>query len=101
MGRCRLHGRLLPLSPRRDPAEEATESHADPEPVAEAYWIKAAMRAAGTRQPSHHPVRPLQEKPFADTDSEAAWLARVSAVCTGISVDRAQQLLEDAEAWAA
>ncbi|MEU9005533.1 MAB_1171c family putative transporter [Streptomyces sp. NPDC048551] len=82
-------------------AEEAMESHADPEPAAEAYWIKAAMRAADTRQPSHRPVRPLQEKPFTDSDSEAAWLARVSEVYSSIPVDRADQLLEDAEAWAA
>ncbi|MER5811759.1 DUF6545 domain-containing protein [Streptomyces sp. NPDC002033] len=82
-------------------AEEAMESHADPEPAAEAYWIKTAMRAADTRQPSHRPVRPLQEKPFTDSDSEAAWLARVSEVYSSIPVDRADQLLEDAEAWAA
>lgn len=75
-------------------AEDTTASHADPEPAAEAYWIKAALQAADTTQASRYAVGPLKAKPFVDTDSEAAWLARVSTVYSRITTTQARTLLE-------
>ncbi|MFD3563461.1 MAB_1171c family putative transporter [Streptomyces sp. NPDC058686] len=78
-------------------AEEAASSHPEFQPTAEAYWIKAALLAAATRQPSPHPTGPLQTKPFIDTDSEAAWLVRVRGAYSAITTAQAQRLLEGAE----
>ncbi len=75
-------------------AEDTTASHADPEPAAEAYWIKAALQAADTTQASRYAVGPLKAKPFVDTDSEAAWLTRVSTVYSRITTTQARTLLE-------
>ncbi|WP_051811549.1 MAB_1171c family putative transporter [Kitasatospora sp. MBT63] len=74
-------------------AEDFTASHADPEPTAEAYWIKAALKAVDAAPVSVDASVPLREKPFVDTDSEAAWLARVSAAYSNIAEDQAQELL--------
>ncbi|WP_043469221.1 MAB_1171c family putative transporter [Kitasatospora sp. MBT66] len=74
-------------------AEDATASHSDPEPAAEAYWIKAALRAVDTMPAGADASAPLREKPFVDTDSEAAWLARISAAYSGITDDQADGLL--------
>ncbi|MFI1649757.1 MAB_1171c family putative transporter [Streptomyces avidinii] len=78
-------------------AEDMTASHADPEPAAEAYWIKAALQAADTAQASRYAVGPLKAKPFVDTDSEAAWLTRVSTVYSHITATQARTLLEQSE----
>ncbi|WP_327255452.1 MAB_1171c family putative transporter [Streptomyces sp. NBC_01244] len=78
-------------------AEDMTASHADPEPAAEAYWIKAAVQAADTAQASRYAVGPLKAKPFVDTDSEAAWLTRVSTVYSHITTTQARTLLEQSE----
>lgn len=78
-------------------AEDITASHADPEPAAEAYWIKAALQAAETAQASRYAVGPLKAKPFVDTDSEAAWLTRVSTVYSHITTTQARTLLEHSE----
>ncbi|GAA1219243.1 hypothetical protein GCM10009665_06630 [Kitasatospora nipponensis] len=77
-------------------AEDVTASHSDPEPAAEAYWIKAALRAVDTAPASVAASAPLREKPFVDTDSEAAWLARVSAAYSDITDGQAQLLLASA-----
>ncbi|MCM2392656.1 MAB_1171c family putative transporter [Streptomyces albipurpureus] len=74
-------------------AEDATESCSDPEPAAEAYWIAAALRAATSTKPSQYATAPLREKPFVDTNSEAAWLIRVSTVYAHITPADAQDLL--------
>ena len=78
-------------------AEEAVASHPDLQPAAEAYWIKAALLAVATRQPSQQPSGPLQTKPFVDTDGEAAWLVRVRKAYSEITTAQAQQLLDEAE----
>ena len=78
-------------------AEEAVASHPDSLPAAEAHWIKAALRAVASRQPSQQPCGPLQAKPFVDTDGEAAWLVQVRKVYSEITTAQAQQLLEQAE----
>ncbi|MDJ0465765.1 MAB_1171c family putative transporter [Streptomyces sp. H27-C3] len=74
-------------------AEDITASHADPEPAAEAYWIKAALLAADTAPVRPHAAAPMRDKPFVDTDSEAAWLVRVSTAYSRITADQAQGLL--------
>jgi len=78
-------------------AEATVASHPDPQPAAEAYWIKAALQAVTTRQPNQQPSGPLQTKPFVDTDGEAAWLVRVRKAYSEITAAQAQQLLEQAE----
>ncbi|MBD0689406.1 MAB_1171c family putative transporter [Streptomyces sp. CBMA123] len=75
-------------------AEDATASYSDPEPTAEAYWIKAALRAVDAAPASADASAPLREKPFVDTDSEAAWLARISTAYSKITDDQAQELLK-------
>ncbi|MFJ8957455.1 MAB_1171c family putative transporter [Streptomyces sp. NPDC102381] len=74
-------------------AEDSSASHLDPDPAAEAYWIKAALQAADTTPSSPYATAPLRGKPFVDADSEAAWLARVSTVYSNITTDQAQELL--------
>ncbi|MFD7130624.1 MAB_1171c family putative transporter [Streptomyces sp. NPDC059894] len=74
-------------------AEDITASHPDPEPAAEAYWIKAALQAADTAPASSYAAAFLREKPFVDTDSEAAWQARVSAAYSHVTTDQARQVL--------
>lgn len=74
-------------------AEDITASHSDPEPAAEAYWIKAALLAADTMPIRPQAAAPLRDKPFVDTDSEAAWLVRVSTAYSIIPRDQAQRLL--------
>ncbi|WP_332262543.1 MAB_1171c family putative transporter [Streptacidiphilus jeojiense] len=74
-------------------AEDITASHLDPEPAAEAAWIKAALQAADTEPARLSATAPLREKPFVDTDGEAAWLARVSAAYSQITTDQVQELL--------
>ncbi|MFF4814499.1 MAB_1171c family putative transporter [Kitasatospora sp. NPDC001309] len=74
-------------------AEDVTASYSNPEPAAEAYWIKAALKAVDATPARVDASAPLREKPFVDTESEAAWLARVSAAYSDISEDQAQELL--------
>ncbi|MFJ5546745.1 MAB_1171c family putative transporter [Streptomyces sp. NPDC093225] len=75
-------------------AEDRTASHADPEPATEAYWIKAALQAADAAPANRCAAAPLKAKPFVDTDSEAAWLTRVSTVYSHITTDQARTLLD-------
>ncbi|MFG3000924.1 MAB_1171c family putative transporter [Streptomyces sp. NPDC048340] len=74
-------------------AEDMTASHADPEPAAEAYWIRAALQAADTGRAGRYATVPLKAKPFVDTDSEAAWLTRVSMAYSRITTVQARTLL--------
>lgn len=75
-------------------AEDATESHEDPEPAAEAYWIAAAIRAVSSSKAGQYATGQLQEKPFVDTNSEAAWLKRVSKIYAHIAPADAQRILQ-------
>ncbi|MFD3422655.1 MAB_1171c family putative transporter [Streptomyces decoyicus] len=81
---------LLPM------AEEVAEDHADPEPAAEALWIKAALQTASSGRRSPVPVRWLPEKPLADSQSEAHWLARVQATYATITSAQVRELLDAA-----
>ncbi|MFE2639452.1 MAB_1171c family putative transporter [Streptomyces scopuliridis] len=75
-------------------AEDATSSHPDPEPAAEAYWIKAALQAAATSKPSQYAAGPMQAKPFVDTNGEAAWLTRLNTVYAQITTAQVRDLLK-------
>lgn len=74
-------------------AEDVTASHPDPELTAEAYWIKAALQAAESTPANTYAAAALSEKPFVDTDGEAAWLARVSTAYSHVTPEQAQDLL--------
>lgn len=77
-------------------AEDATTAEPDPEPAAEAFWIAAALRAASENEASRYATEPLNAKPFVDTESEAAWLERVSAVYSRITETSVRKILEEA-----
>ncbi|MCQ9179210.1 hypothetical protein KMT30_09205 [Streptomyces sp. IBSBF 2953] len=74
-------------------AEDITASLPDPEPAAEAYWIKAGLQAADTVPANPYAAATLRAKPFVDTDSEAAWLVRVSTAYSRITTAQARELL--------
>ncbi|MFD9778878.1 MAB_1171c family putative transporter [[Kitasatospora] papulosa] len=74
-------------------AEDVTSEHPDPEPAAEAYWIKAALHNARSGGRSRLPVRGLRDKPLSDSHAEAHWLARVQAVYATISDEQVESLL--------
>ncbi|RSS46216.1 MAB_1171c family putative transporter [Streptomyces sp. WAC08241] len=80
-------------------AEDVAATHPDPEPAAEAYWIKAALQVAASNAPidPYAAAALLREKPFVDTASEAAWLARVSTAYSRITTDQARGLLVHCE----
>ncbi|MFE6272335.1 MAB_1171c family putative transporter [Streptomyces goshikiensis] len=72
-------------------------SHYDPEPAAEAFWIAAALQnARSSKKASSTASDSLKVKPFADTDSEAAWLMRVSKVYATVSEADSRKLLAQA-----
>ncbi|MFB6988601.1 MAB_1171c family putative transporter [Streptomyces sp. NPDC056178] len=75
-------------------AEAATEALADPEPAAEAYWIKAALQNARSGRRVELPVDGLPDKPLADSRAEAFWLVRVQHAYTAITDEQARQLLD-------
>ncbi|MGY5079317.1 MAB_1171c family putative transporter [Streptomyces nigrescens] len=77
-------------------AEEAAFSHSDPDPAAEAHWIKAALASATRGCRSTAPAEPLPEKPFGTANGEAAWLRRVQAVYVRIRPQETEELLAEA-----
>ncbi|MEV7955208.1 MAB_1171c family putative transporter [Streptomyces sp. NPDC088141] len=79
-------------------AEAATESLADPEPAAEAYWIKAALQNARWGRRAVLPVEGLPDKPLTDSQAEAFWLTRVQDVYRTITPEQVCQLLDEAGA---
>ncbi|MFJ4703037.1 MAB_1171c family putative transporter [Streptomyces sp. NPDC088768] len=74
-------------------ADDAAESHPDPEPAAEAYWIAAALRSAASSEAQKFAAGPLRDKPFVDTVSEAAWLAKVSRIYAQLPPGAGEDLL--------
>lgn len=77
-------------------AEAATEAHTDPEPAAEALWIKSALfnAKAGHRSPT--PARGLVDKPLSDSHAESHWLVRVQNAYVSISDAQVRTLLDQA-----
>ncbi|WP_079137777.1 MAB_1171c family putative transporter [Streptomyces sp. PTY087I2] len=78
-------------------AEDLASVHSDPGPTAEAYWVKAGLLAANDESARPSSATLLRDKPFVDTDSEAAWYVRVSAVYSQIDTDQAQRVLDKSQ----
>lgn len=66
--------------------------YSDPEPAAEALWVKGALESARQSCGATIPVRPLPDKPFATSQGEAFWLVRVQAVYAKISPQQVRRL---------
>ncbi|MFE0192601.1 MAB_1171c family putative transporter [Streptomyces sp. NPDC058989] len=77
-------------------AQEASLGHADPEPAAEAHWIKAALESAVHGCRSSVPAGPLPDKPFATSRGEAFWLVRVQAAYGRLEPHQSRALLDTA-----
>ncbi|OLZ70947.1 hypothetical protein AV521_13190 [Streptomyces sp. IMTB 2501] len=78
-------------------AEDAAERHPDPEPAAEAYWIKAALQAAAAGRRLEVASAALPTKPIVDTRAQESWLLRVRKAYASITAAQAGQLLAEAE----
>ncbi|MFJ9680053.1 MAB_1171c family putative transporter [Streptomyces sp. NPDC101194] len=61
-------------------------------PLAEAYWIKAALRARSTGAPASGAAT-VAARHATDQDGEVAWLVRVATACRTVTQDRAEQVL--------
>ncbi|MFC9856196.1 MULTISPECIES: MAB_1171c family putative transporter [unclassified Streptomyces] len=79
-------------------AQAAAEYLPDPEPAAEAYWIRAALHSAGAGKRAPLPVRGLPSKPLSDARAEGFWLARVTRAYTAMAPEQVRQLLQKAGA---
>lgn len=77
-------------------AQHLAENHHDPEPAAEAYWIRAALASARAGRRSRVPTRPLPEKPLTSSRAEAYWLALVVDVYSSVTPEEVQDLHERA-----
>lgn len=80
------------------PAAEAAAAHgsADREqagPLADAYWIKAALAARGAGAPAGDAAA-VGTQHATDQDGEVAWLVRVAAAYRTVAPERARQILE-------
>lgn len=78
-------------------AEDMASVQPDPEPAAEAYWIKAGLLAANAESARPSSATLLRDKPFVDTDSEAAWYVRVSTVYSHITEAQARGVLDNSQ----
>ncbi|WP_371632158.1 hypothetical protein OG693_04070 [Streptomyces sp. NBC_01259] len=77
-------------------ARYLAESHVNPEPAAEAYWIKSALASAGSGRRSPAPARMLPKKPLTSTHAEAHWLAAVVDVYARVTPEIVRVLHERA-----
>lgn len=82
--------RLLPC------AQYLAEIHEDPEPAAEAYWIRAALESAKAGRRTSSPARALPSKPLTSSRAEAFWLARVVDVYVRVAPEVVHTLHERA-----
>lgn len=72
------------------------DSHSDPEPAAEAYWIKAALETARSGRRSDVPSKALPCKPLTSSFAEAAWLGRVASVYATVTSEQLRLLHDQA-----
>ncbi|MFI9041737.1 MAB_1171c family putative transporter [Streptomyces sp. NPDC053726] len=77
-------------------ANATTKALADPEPAAEAYWIKAALQNARSGLRAELPAEGLRDKPLSDSQAEGFWLARVQDTYGTITSEQVRQLLDEA-----
>lgn len=68
----------------------------EPGPLADAYWIKAALAAKAGGAPAGKAAA-IEAKHAADQDDEVAWLVRVAAAYRTIDGERAEALLRPLE----
>ncbi|AJC54989.1 MAB_1171c family putative transporter [Streptomyces sp. 769] len=73
-------------------AEHEALGYADPEPAAEALWIKAALESRRQSCESSVSAEPLPDKPFATSEGEALWLVRVQTVYAQIGMEQVRRL---------
>ncbi|MGW1002142.1 MAB_1171c family putative transporter [Streptomyces sp. NPDC001118] len=81
---------LLPV------AEQVAAESEDPQPMAEALWIKAALCGVADGDRSPQASAGLPSKPIADTDAESSWLLRVQDAYARISVEQARRVFDTA-----
>nr|WP_206323882.1 MAB_1171c family putative transporter [Streptomyces sp. HNM0574] len=84
------------LAAARTAAAADTASPAKAGPLADAYWIKAALAAKAGGAPVGEAAA-VETKHAADQDGEVAWLVRVASAYKSIPDDRARHLLESME----
>ncbi|WP_393059141.1 MAB_1171c family putative transporter [Streptomyces sp. LN549] len=82
------------------PAAEAAAGSADREqagPLADAYWIKAALSARSAGAPAGDAAA-VGTQHATDQDGEVAWLVRVATAYRTVTPERARQVLEESSA---
>ncbi|MFF1644856.1 MAB_1171c family putative transporter [Streptomyces sp. NPDC058240] len=87
---------LLPAA--KAAAAAAADGSTDPDragPLAEAYWIKAALTAKNSGAPASTAAA-VETQHATDQDGEVAWLVRVATAYRTVPQDRAAQVLADA-----
>ncbi|RPK48353.1 hypothetical protein EES39_09375 [Streptomyces sp. ADI92-24] len=77
-------------------AQYLAEIHDDPEPAAEAYWIRAALESAKAGRRASSAVRALPNKPLTTSRAEAYWLALVVDVYVRVAPEVVRTLHERA-----
>ncbi|MFI5744723.1 MAB_1171c family putative transporter [Streptomyces sp. NPDC051644] len=82
------------------PAAKAAAADGTPDrekagPLADAYWIKAALRARNTGAPASVAAT-VEAQDATDQDGEVAWLVRVAAAYRTVTEGRAEQVLDHA-----
>jgi hypothetical protein len=81
---------LLPAAREKAAAQRR---RADASPLAQAYWIKAALSAKNAGTPAGS-VAAFEQRPAADQDGEAAWLRSVARAYKKADGQEAQALLD-------
>ncbi|MFE3521229.1 MAB_1171c family putative transporter [Streptomyces sp. NPDC059161] len=85
---------LLPAAKRA--ASDDAPAPRDAGPLAEAYWIKAALAAKAEGAPAGDAAA-VETKHATDQDGEVAWLVRVAAAYRTVSGERARNVLNSLE----
>ncbi|MFF4409831.1 MAB_1171c family putative transporter [Streptomyces sp. NPDC001404] len=80
------------LLPAAKEAAAAQHRRADAGPLAQAYWITAALAAKANGTPAG-PVAAFEQRQAVDQDDEAAWLCRVARAHKKADPQRAEALL--------
>ncbi|MEU2026558.1 MAB_1171c family putative transporter [Streptomyces sp. NPDC016469] len=79
------------------PAAEAAAGAGSGSPLADAYWIKAALIARDAGAPAGEAAA-VGTQHATDQDDEVAWLVRVAAAYRTVTPERARRILENASA---
>jgi len=79
------------------PAAEAAAGSGSGSPLADAYWIKAALTAREDGAPAGEAAA-FSAQHATDQDGEVAWLVRVATAYRTVAPERARQILETSSA---